>query len=125
MSGVKGTAIASVVEDLNRLLQEGKISREELEARLEADDPEVLEQKIVPALWYPMETYGRFVEILFDREGGRRTEYLVERGRRAAQRIRATGLYSQLSADRSSSSCACRRASRICAATPRTASSTT
>jgi hypothetical protein len=54
MSGAKGTAIASVVEDLNRLLQEGKISREELEARLEANDLEVLDQKIVPALWHPM-----------------------------------------------------------------------
>jgi len=41
-----------------------------------------------------------FVEILFEREGRRRTEYLVERGRRAADRIRATGLYAQLSADR-------------------------
>jgi len=100
MSGVKGTAIASVVEDVNRLLQEGRLSRDALEARLDAADLEVLEQKIVPALWYPIGTYGRFVEILFERDGGRRTEYLVERGRRAAERIKATGLYAQLSADR-------------------------
>jgi len=100
MSAVKGTAIQSVVEDLNRLLEAGKISRDELAARLEADDLEVLEQKIVSALWYPIGTYGRFVEILFEREGRCRTEYLVERGRRAADRIRATGLYAQLSADR-------------------------
>ncbi|HTY16246.1 MAG TPA: hypothetical protein VMH82_00820 [Myxococcota bacterium] len=102
MSAVKGTAIESVVADLNRLLQEGRISRDELEARLEAADLEVLDQKIVPALWYPIGTYGRFVELLFERDGGRRTEYLVERGRRAAERIRATGLYAQLSAERDS-----------------------
>jgi hypothetical protein len=100
MSGVKGTAIQSVVEDLNRLLQEGKLSREELEARLQADDLEVLEQKIVPALWYPIGTYGRFVEILFERDGRRSTEYLVQRGRRAAERIRSMGLYAQLAASR-------------------------
>jgi len=100
MSAVKGTAIQSVVEDLNGLLESGRISRDDLAARLEAGDLEVLEQKIVPALWYPIGTYGRFVEILFERDGGRRTEYLVERGRRAAERIKATGLYAQLSADR-------------------------
>ena len=100
MSAVKGTAIESVVADLNRLVQEGRISREELEAKLEAEDLEVLEQKIVPALWYPIGTYGRFVAMLFERDGQRSTEYLVERGRRAAERIKATGLYAQLSAER-------------------------
>jgi len=100
MSAVKGTAIESVVEDLNRLLESGRISRDDLAARLEAGDLDVLDQKIVPALWYPIGTYGRFVEILFERDGGRRTEYLVERGRRAAERIKATGLYAQLSVDR-------------------------
>jgi hypothetical protein len=100
MSGVKGTAIQSVVDDLNRLVAEGRISRDELTARLEAGDLEVLEQKIVPALWYPIGTYGRFVELLFERDGRCSTEYLVERGRRAAERIRATGLYAQLSAER-------------------------
>jgi len=100
MSGVKGTAIASVVEDVNRLVLEGRLSRDSLEARLDAADLEVLEQKIVPALWYPIGTYGRLVEVLFEIEGRRNPEYLVERGRRAADRIRATGLYSQLSAGR-------------------------
>jgi hypothetical protein len=102
MSGVKGTAIASVVEDLNRMLEEGKLSRPELEVRLAADDLKVLEQKIVPALWYPLGTYGRFVELLFEKDGSRNTEYLVARGRRAAERIRATGLYAQLGIDRAS-----------------------
>jgi hypothetical protein len=100
MSGVKGTAIASVVEDVNRLVLEGKLSREALDARLEAADLEVLEQKIVPALWYPIRTYGRLVQVLFEVEGRRKPDYLIERGRRAAERIRATGLYSQLSAGR-------------------------
>jgi len=102
MSGVKGTAIASVVEDLNRMLAEGKLSRPELEVRLVAEDLKVLDQKIVPALWYPLGTYGRFVELLFEKDGNRNIEYLVTRGRRAAERIRATGLYAQLGVDRAS-----------------------
>jgi hypothetical protein len=94
--GVKGTAIESVVADVNRLVEEGRISRDALEARLPAADLQLLETKIVPALWYPYASYGRLMELLFEVEGRRRTEYLVERGRRAADRVRATGLYAQL-----------------------------
>lgn len=94
--GVKGTAIESVVADVNRLLEEGRLSRDVVEARLPASDLQLLETKIVPALWYPYGSYGRLMELLFEVEGRRSTEYLVERGRRAADRVRATGLYAQL-----------------------------
>jgi hypothetical protein len=99
---VKGSAIESVVADVNRLVESGRIRREALEARLSAEDLGILEQKIVPALWYPLGTYGRLMELLFEVEGRRRTEYLVDRGRRAAERIRGTGLYAQLRGDWSS-----------------------
>jgi hypothetical protein len=99
MSGVKGSAIESVVADVQRLVAEGRVSPEVLEARLEREDLELLEQKVVPALWYPMGSYGRLMEILFEHEGRRSHEYLVERGRRAAERIRASGLYAQLKGD--------------------------
>lgn len=97
--GVKGTAIESVVADVNRLVDEGRLSRDVLEARLQAPDLQLLEAKIVPALWYPYGSYGRLMELLFEVEGRRSTEYLVERGRRAAERVRATGLYAQLKGD--------------------------
>lgn len=102
MSGVKGTAIESVVADVNRLVAEGRLSREALEVRLRAEDLDVLDAKIVPALWYPLATFGRLTELLLEVDGHRRTEYLVERGRRAADRIKATGLYAQLKGDWSS-----------------------
>lgn len=94
--GVKGTAIESVVTDVNRLVEEGRLSRDVLEVRLAAPDLRLLETKIVPALWYSYASYGRLMELLFEVEGRRSTEYLVERGRRAADRVRATGLYAQL-----------------------------
>jgi len=94
--GVKGTAIESVIADVNRLVEAGRISRDVLEVRLPAADLQLLEAKISPALWYPYGSYGRLMELLFEVEGRRSTEYLVERGRRAADRVRATGLYAQL-----------------------------
>lgn len=97
--GVKGTAIESVVNDVNHLVETGSISRDVLEARLHADDLRLLEGKVVAALWYPLECYGRLMELLYEYEGRRSTEYLIERGRRAADRVRATGLYSQLNSD--------------------------
>ena len=97
--GVKGTAIESVVNDVKQLVETGAISQEALEARLHAEDLRLLENKIVAALWYPLGSYGRLMELLFEVEGRRSTEYLVERGRRAADRVRATGLYSQLKSD--------------------------
>lgn len=100
VGGVKGTAIESVVADVNRLVESGRIARTELEVRLEADDIELLEQKLLPSAWYSLGSYGRMTQLLFETEGRRRIEYLVERGRRAAERIRNAGLYAQLSADR-------------------------
>jgi len=98
--GVKGSAVASVVEDVNRLVAEGRITRTELEVRLERADLELLEQKVLPSTWYPLESYGRMTQLLFETEGRGSVEYLVERGRRAADRIRAAGLYAQLAVDR-------------------------
>jgi hypothetical protein len=97
--GVKGSAIESVVADVIRLVEGGRVSRDELEVRLRAEDLELLDHKVVPALWYSLGSYGRLMELLFEVEGRRRIEYLVERGRRAADRIRAMGLYAQLKGD--------------------------
>jgi len=93
---IKGSAFHSVVEDVQRLLQEGRISREGLEVRLEAADLPILDEKVLPALWYPIETYRRLSELLMEIEGGGRMEYIVRRGARAAERLFALGIYQQL-----------------------------
>lgn len=100
VGGVKGSAIESVVADVNRLVDAGVISRADLEVRLEADDLGLLDQKLLPSAWYSLGSYGRLTQLLFETEGRRRIEYLVERGRRAAERIRNAGLYAQFTADR-------------------------
>ncbi len=100
VGGVKGTAIESVIADVNRLLENRRISREQLEIRLEPEDLELLEQKLLPSVWYSLGSYGRLTQLLYEIEGRGRLEYLLERGRRAAERIRGAGLYAQLTAAR-------------------------
>ena len=93
---IKGTAFQSVVEDLCRLREAGRLSEDALEARLEAEDLRLLDAKVLPGLWYPLASYGRLTELLMELEGGGRVEYVVARGARAAERLFAAGLYQQL-----------------------------
>ena len=62
-------------------------------------DMDVLESKVQAALWYPLQSFGRMTKLLLEYEGRGDVEYLRERGRRAAERIVATGIYDQLSAN--------------------------
>lgn len=99
-ASIKGTVIVAVTDDLLRLVESGRISRDALEARLEARDVEILDAKIQPALWYPIESYDRLLRLLVEVEGGREPEaFLRARGRKAAARLAETGLYAQLRGD--------------------------
>lgn len=95
---IKGSGFESAVADLQRLAEEGRLDREELEARLEARDLAYLEEKILPSLWYPLSSYERMCDLLLAVEGRGDPEYLVDRGRRAADRLYRAGLYRQLDA---------------------------
>jgi hypothetical protein len=79
---IKGTAFESVTADVLRLREEGRLPAEVLEARLEAPDLALLESKIGPAQWIPIESYRRMTELLQEVEGRGRSEYVVDRGRR-------------------------------------------
>jgi hypothetical protein len=93
---IKGSTFEAVVLDVGRLLQSGKIPREVAEARLEAEDLRLLEDKILPGLWYPLASYGRMSELLLEYEGGGDPAYLMARGARAAERLFDAGLYQQM-----------------------------
>jgi len=93
---IKGSAFAAVVEDLRALVESGRVSRDALEVRLEAEDLRILDAKVSPALWYPLASYARLCAVLVEAEGGGRPEYVVARGARAAERLFAAGLYLQL-----------------------------
>jgi hypothetical protein len=93
---IKGSAFQSVVHDLTRLIQAGKIARETVEARLEAEDLLLLDDKVLPGLWYSLGTYQRMSELLWEVEGNRDPAYLMARGARSAERLFESGLYQQM-----------------------------
>jgi len=98
---IKGAAFQAVPADVNRLLEQGRLSPEELEVRLTADDLGILAEKILPGRWYPIETYKRLLDLLVEFEGGGQAEqYLMKRGVDAAKRILAMGIYDHLEAAR-------------------------
>jgi hypothetical protein len=100
MPGIKGTAIESVIADVKRLVEAGRIARVALEVRLEPGSLALLDEKIMPALWYSIAAWGELTRLLLEVEGGGDPAYLVERGRRAAGRLHATGIYAQLDGER-------------------------
>ena len=93
---VKGTIFQAVVDELNGYLSDGIIRREDLAIRFKPEDLDLLDQEIAIATWYPIEAYGRYLRFLCDRFGGGRREYLMEGGRRSAQRVIELGVYGQL-----------------------------
>lgn len=94
---IKGTAFQSAPEDLLRLLDEGRISRDALEARLSAEDLAILDAKVHASSWYPIASYARLVELLAEIEAPvDREHYWAERGARAAARLADAGIYQQM-----------------------------
>jgi hypothetical protein len=96
VASIKGTAIQSVADDLRGLVAARRITRDWLEARLDAEDLRILDDKVLPGVWYPLRSYQRLTEILIEVDGGGRPDYVVHRGARAAERLFAAGLYLQL-----------------------------
>jgi hypothetical protein len=93
---IKGSIFKGAIDDLARLQEEGRLSQEEVDARLAAEDLAFLENEINSAAWYPIETYARLMELLGDVEGSGKDTYFLERGRASARRLMASGLYQQL-----------------------------
>jgi hypothetical protein len=93
---IKGSTFAGVVADVNALVEEGRISEEDLAERLTPEDLVCLKQTIATASWYDITTYNRFIELLFEVAGHGQEQYLYDRGAAAADRLMATGVYGQL-----------------------------
>ena len=54
---IKGSVFSGVVEDVEHLVREGRISREKIEAKLGEEALAHLDESIQPSLWYPIESY--------------------------------------------------------------------
>ncbi|HTO55405.1 MAG TPA: hypothetical protein VMR50_18625 [Myxococcota bacterium] len=96
---IKATGFQSAADDLARLIEAGRISRQEVEGRLRADDLRFLGKQLAATTWVPIDIYSRVVDILVELEGGGNAElYLHNRGVRAGQRLHKAGLYRQFDA---------------------------
>jgi hypothetical protein len=93
---IKGTAFQALATDLAGLIQAGRIAREAVAARLDAEDLQVLQNAIVPSLWYPLACYRRMTELLWEIDGHGDPAYLLARGARTAERLFDAGLYQQM-----------------------------
>ena len=90
---IKGVAFLSVAADVIRLRRSGVISEADLGTAIKSDELKYLDEAVVPGLWYPLGTYGRLLDLLCRKQGGDRSEYLIERGARAAERMMSQGAY--------------------------------
>jgi hypothetical protein len=72
---IKGVAFQFVVGAIQRLEAEGKVGRDELEAKLAEEDLEILDGTLIPGLWYPIESFGRMLAFAFEKQGIPRREW--------------------------------------------------
>ena len=90
---VKGSVFLMSVQGVKRLMAEGRLSREEVEFELHRDDIRFLEEKILPAGWYPVEAFDRFASISVDVLSDGDPARLADQGEDAAARILGSQAY--------------------------------
>jgi len=99
---IKGTAYNSVHDDLHKMIGDGRVKESELESRMSPDELDLLESKVLATRWYPIDTYRKMLALVAEKDAkGRVEDYLVERGWRAAERLKEAGIYRQLGSEES------------------------
>ncbi len=97
---IRGSSFSSAHADLNRLLEEGRVTQEELAVELNVADIELLKQTVSLAGWFPIDSYGRILNLLARLEsGGDELSYFMKRGEDTAKRLHDAGTVPQFEAD--------------------------
>ncbi len=92
----KGSIVMGVVATLRKLRKGGKLSNEQLSARLSGAALELLEQKIELARWYPMPVFRELVEFEWEMVAKRNPDYARQSGALSAERQFESGRYQQM-----------------------------
>jgi len=98
---VKGSLMLGVVVMVRRHRKEGRITPEQLTARLSGGALEMLSVKVDIARWYPIQIFCELIELDWELGGRGNPDYMRKEGEQAAERLFQSGIYQQLSyADR-------------------------
>jgi hypothetical protein len=81
------------IEAVKQAVEEGRIPRDEVEAQLEAGDLRFLDEKVVVGAWYPVESFDRLVRLTSGLSGAEYPDYLIRRGRKAADQLLGNQVY--------------------------------
>jgi hypothetical protein len=94
----KGLLLVSVVADIRRMVDEGRIARDDLEGELRPDVLKLVDGEVSPVSWYDSDVYPQLVGLLmrFDGKGPGDLDYVRERGERAGEKLVESGLYQQM-----------------------------
>jgi hypothetical protein len=91
---VKGVLVRNALERIQSHLAAGRLTREQLELRLEREDLALFEKDgVVNGLWYPAARYERLLEVIFQAEG-RHPEALIDLGRSTAESLLEASAFS-------------------------------
>lgn len=84
---VKGVILQRSWTLIRELLDQGRLDRDVLEARLEPEDLALLDGKPEPSLWYSVGTASRFSDVVAEVTGEDGPEAWTERGREAMEDV--------------------------------------
>jgi hypothetical protein len=90
---VKGSVFLMSLQGVKRLVRDGRLSREEVEFELQADDLRLLDEKIVPEGWYPVASFDRFASIVIEARSDGDPSYLAEQGESATAEVLGSQAY--------------------------------
>jgi hypothetical protein len=90
---VKGSIFQMAIEAVKQAVEEGRISKEEVEVQLEAEDLRFLDEKVLVGAWYPVDSFDRLVQLSGGLSAAEYPDYLIRRGRRAADNLLGSQIY--------------------------------
>jgi hypothetical protein len=93
---IKGRVFGPALEDVQKLVSEGKLAQREIGRWLGPADVALLGSPVDPTDWYDIGLYARVLSLLRDAAGRGSNDYLRQRGAQTAERLLEGGLYQQL-----------------------------
>jgi len=92
----KATVFQVLADEVDHLVKAGRLSRADLERKLEPEDLRYLGKQLAPSSWVPISTSTRVFQLLFELDGrGDIRDFMRERGRLNADRLKQAGIYRQ------------------------------